>query len=235
MATIKKEKYADHELIPVIETCLEQAIAGNSGLPQRCLDINGMSGHVYRRFVNNYIRTALENPRYLEVGTWQGSTLCAAIGGIENIEAIAVDNFTLGGASLSQCKINVDIAKTESAKVEILDMDFRDFDFTNKGKFDVYFYDGNHAEQFQCDAITRCPPIIDDVALIIIDDWNDWPTHFTGEFDGQTYYSHIKVGTYRGFKESGLKILYKIEVETGENPFGVSDWHNGYGIFLVSK
>lgn len=224
MATITKETYKDHELIPNIEYCLEQALNDNSEIPDYSLQIPGMSGIKYRHFINNLLRS-LENPKYLEIGTWKGSTLCAAIGGVNGVSALAVDNFKYGGATWDEVHENIDKVKTEDSTIKVINSEFVDFDYTAYGKFDVYLYDGGHTEEEHYDAIVRAVPALEDISIIIIDDWNN---------HGDTV-SHIKTGTYNGFKDSGLEILYKFEVETGVNPPFPSEWHNGYGVFLVKK
>ncbi len=222
--TVYKEKYQDHDLIPNIEYCLDQALEENSEIPQFALQINGMSGIKYRHFINNFVRS-LEDPRYLEIGTWKGSTLCSAIGGIPNVKALAVDNFGYGGATWDEVHYNVDQVKDASADILVLNQDFKDFDFTAHGKFNVYLYDGGHTQEEHYDAIVRAVPALEDTALIIIDDWNN---------HGNTV-SHIKTGTYDGLRDAGLNVIYKFEVETGVNPPYPSPWHNGYGVFLVEK
>jgi predicted O-methyltransferase YrrM len=224
MATITKETYQEHELIPNIEYCLEQALQDISEVPDYSLEIPGMSGIKYRHFINNLLRS-LETPRYLELGTWKGSTLCAAIGGIDNVVAVCADNYEYGGATIEEVNSNVDRVKTETASVTILNQQFVDFDYSAHGQFDVYLYDAGHTEEEHFQAIARCEPALADTAIIIIDDWNN---HGGVE-------SHIKQGTYRGFNATNLEVLYKFEVETGVNPPFPSEWHNGYGVFLVRK
>jgi predicted O-methyltransferase YrrM len=224
MTTITKQQYQEHELIPNIEYCLEQALQDNSEIPDYSLSIPGMSGIKYRHFINNLLRS-LENPKYLEIGTWKGSTLCAAIGGVEGVTALAVDNFKYGGATWDEVHENIAAVKHETTNVTVINSEFVDFDYTAHGKFDVYLYDGGHTEEEHYDAIVRAVPALEEVSIIIIDDWND---------HGGVV-SHIKTGTYNGFKDAGLEILYKFEVETNENPPFPSQWHNGYGVFLVKK
>ena len=95
-------------------------------------------------------------------------------------------------------------------------------------------YDGYHDEESQFQGINKLADCLEDISLIIVDDWND-NEYFPTEYKGVTYGSREKAGTYRAFDQANLEILYKIEIETGENPMFPSDWHNGYGIFLVKK
>lgn len=223
MENIKFELYKDHEWISLIQESIQEARNKQTEIPQHCLDIWGMSGMKYRMLINNLMRK-LPNPRYLEIGTYTGSTLCAAIGGVTGMKALAVDNFSLGGSSIDQCRANVDKVKAADSDIVILNQSFEEFDFSAYGKFNVYMYDAEHDEEDQKAAITRCHPALDEYAVIIVDDWND-----------HGYTTPVKIGTYAGFAESKLEILFKWEVETGMNgPIG-SDWHNGYAIFLVKN
>ena len=222
MTTITNKKYEEHSQIELIEAALTDAKNRSSLIPTTALEIPGMSGILYRAFINNYIRK-LEKPRYLELGSFTGSTLCAAIGGIHNVEALAVDNFSYDGSSLTKCRENVESVRGINANINVIDYRFEDFDFSAHGKFNVYMYDAGHTEEDHYNAIVRAVPALDEISLIIIDDWND----HNGEV------SHIKTGTYNGFADTNLEILYKIEIETGVNPPFPSEWHNGYGIFLV--
>lgn len=219
---IKKQIYKDHPQIAIIEDCLDKAMRNESLIPPHCLNIWGMSGMQYRRFINNYMRS-IPNPRYLEIGSYTGSTLSAAVGGIDNMQALAVDNFSLGGSSKDACESNVNQVKGNNTDIKVMSQRFEDFDFAGHGKFNVYMYDAEHYEHDQKNAITRCIPALEEISLIIVDDWND--------LNGVT--TQVKTGTYAGFAETNLEILFKWEVETGKNgPIG-SDWHNGYALFLV--
>ena len=132
MANITEQVYQDHEQIAVIKDCFQLAVDGVSGIPQYSLEIPGMSGIIYRRFINNYIRT-LEKPRYLEIGTFQGSTLCSAIGAIENMYAIAVDDYRESYPHYTDtpeqnARRNIEASKTASSHVELLNQSFESFD-----------------------------------------------------------------------------------------------------------
>jgi predicted O-methyltransferase YrrM len=236
--TITDQVYTDHPQIGIIKECLRLAQEEVSGIPDYALQITGMSGIVYRRFINNYIRT-LTDPRYLEVGVFQGSTLCSAIGSIDNIKAIGVDNYTESYPHYSttpeqDARRNIEAVKTETADVQLLNQSFESFDPALYGPYDVYMYDGWHEEESQYQGIVRVAPHLADISLVVVDDWND-NNIFEVEYKGVKYTSREKAGTYRAFDDSNLEILYKIEVETGENPMFPSPWHNGYGIFLIKN
>jgi len=236
---ITDQVYQDHPQVQVVKDCFELAQQGISAIPPYALTIPGMSGIVYRRFINNYVRTLIA-PKYLEVGVWTGSTLCAAIGGIDNVRAVAVDNYSESYPHYStspeaDCRHNVATVKIDTANLELLlNQAFETFEPAPYGPFNVYMYDGYHDEESQFQGIDKVAPCLEEISLIVVDDWND-NEYFPTEYKGVTYGSREKAGTYRAFDQVGLELLYKIEVETGENPMFPSDWHNGYGIFLVKK
>jgi hypothetical protein len=69
---------------------LMRALAMDSSLPEWVVKMQGMSGKKYRYFINNLIH-GLGNARYLEIGTWSGSTACAAMSG-NRLTALCVDD-----------------------------------------------------------------------------------------------------------------------------------------------
>lgn len=54
--------------------------------------MDGMSGYKYRKFINLLI-SKIDNPRYLEIGSWKGSTLCSAISN-NVVSATAIENWS---------------------------------------------------------------------------------------------------------------------------------------------
>jgi hypothetical protein len=225
---IVEQVFRETSLTNLVRQCFDQANNDQSKITDRALSIDGMSGRKYRKFINNCAR-AVANPRYLEVGVWRGSTLCSAIAGVDGVEAVAIDNFSYGGATPEDVYNNIALVKTESAKVLVLDQPFEDFDFTAHGKFNIYMYDGAHDEESQYQGIVRAKPALTETAIIIVDDWNK------GSGGG----NDVQDGTFRGFVDSGLEILYHISIDTGIT-IGAgggqnSEWHCGYGIFVVEN
>jgi hypothetical protein len=225
---IVEQLFRETSLTNLVKECLAQANNNQSKITNQALTMEGMSGRQYRKFINNCVR-AVANPRYLEVGVWRGSTLCSAIDGVDNVEAVAIDNFSYGGATPEDVHNNVARVKTESAKITVIDQPFEDFDFTAHGKFNIYMYDGAHDEESQYRGIVRAKPALAETAIIIVDDWN--------EGSGGT--NDVQDGTFRGLVDANLEILYHIGVDTGiTNGAGGgqnSDWHCGYGIFVVEN
>ena len=68
----------EHQYIDAVKNSFNKALNCESKLPPWILNIQGMSGKKYRHFINNLFSSIL-NCRYLEIGSWKGSTLCSAI------------------------------------------------------------------------------------------------------------------------------------------------------------
>jgi hypothetical protein len=207
-----------------VQDVLARAWAGGGSLDAGVLALPGMSGRKYRQFINMLIGT-LPDARYLEVGVWAGSTLCAAIAG-NRVTALAIDNWSEFGGPKEAFVQNVAAHRGPGAHVHFIEGDFRAVAFDRIGRFNVYMFDGPHAEQDQFDGVALALPALDDEFVLIVDDWN---------------YAAVRAGTFRACRALGLRIGFAAEIRTtlnGDHPahaFQHSDWHNGYLIAAVSK
>ena len=204
----------------VLEQSYLMATEQNTKLSDRILAMPGMSGGKYRTLVNRLIEHT-PNARYLEIGSWKGSTACSAMYG-NTVTATCIDNFTFGGFSKDDLVSNTNSVITDNINFTLLDGDFRQVDYNAIGKFIVYFYDGPHQEQDQYDGIVIAQPALDDIFTLIVDDYND-PV--------------VRQGTARAIKDLNLTVQYSIEITTINptvtNEF--SEWHFGYFIALLKK
>lgn len=215
------------KLIEAVEYAYKNLASNN--VPSSLLQMVGMSGRSYRRFINLLIKT-VEDPRYLEVGSWAGSTLCSAILG-NTCRALAIDNWSEFGGPAQAFFGNVANSVTDgNPSVSILSMDFRKAPIAAFAPFNVYLYDGPHTEEEHYDGLRLAVAAMDDSFVFIVDDWN---------WDG------VRAGTMRAIEACGLKVLHKIEIRTTDDGRHVSehglpgnqdsDWHNGYFISVLSK
>jgi hypothetical protein len=219
---------AGSELSQVVRQALERALTGTTKLSPEVLAIAGMSGRKYRCFINNLVEQ-LPAPRYLEIGSWAGSTLCSAIFG-NKVDAVAIDNWSqFGGPS---DKFFAHLSKFKgTARVSFLEQDFRAVDYTGLGgtlgPFNVYLFDGPHTFKDQYDGVVITQPALVTPYVQIVDDWN-WP--------------NVRKGTLKAIADLGLRIEFMAQIRTslddqhapppnGQN----SDWHNGYCISVLSR
>jgi hypothetical protein len=186
-----------------------------------------MSGRKYRCFINNLVEQ-FSGARYLEIGSWAGSTLCSAISG-NNVSAIAIDNWSDFGGPFASFFQNLGRFKG-SARVTFLEQDFRKVDYVALGRiyglFDIYLFDGPHQLKDQYDGLTVARPALAPCYVQVGDDWN-WP--------------QVRVGTMKAIADLGVHIDFMAEIRTSlddqhaPSPIGeASDWHNGYCITVLS-
>jgi hypothetical protein len=197
---------------------------GRGKLEKRLLSFRGASGRKYRLFINTLIGS-LSDARYMEIGSYTGSTLSATIAG-NMVAALVIDNWSQFGGPVKDFMHNVATFRGPAARVSVLESDFRAVDYQHIGKFNVYMFDGPHTEQDHYDAVNLALPALDDSFVLVVNDW-DW---------GQ-----VRSGTLRAIHDNGLKIDLSIEIRTTMDgttpPIGAerSDWHNGYLLAVVSR
>ncbi len=221
---IKTPKTSNSPLVACLEKAFHQALDGVGKIDSAILAMDGMSGRKYRLLINNLI-AAVPQARYLEIGTWAGSTLCSAING-NQVRAIAIDNWSEFGGPKAQFLSNLERFKTPAADVTFLENDFRKIDYASLGRFNVYMFDGPHTAADQYDGISLPLPALEDEFILIVDDWNHPPA---------------REGTLKALTALNLTVLHGIAIRTtldGSHPTlarQASDWHNGYFIAVLSK
>jgi hypothetical protein len=188
------------------------------------LSMRGMSGRRYRNFVNMLV-AGLPDARYLEIGSWAGSTLCAAIQG-NAVRATAIDDWSQFGGPASLFLTNLARCRNPASRISFLEQDFRAVDYRAIGRFNVFLFDGPHETADQFEGLTLPMPALDDRFVLIVDDWNHAPA---------------RTGTRQAIKALGLRVDLSIELRTTldgthPEPHGeASDWHNGYFIAAMTK
>ena len=211
----------------LLSDALFDSLAMRHKLPDSVKTLNGMSGRKYRYLINNLMQS-LDNARYLEVGSWQGSTACSAMYG-NDCTAVCIDNWseTMQGVHAKEGFLrNTGNIMTPDIDFKFIEDDFKNVDFTNLGKFNVYLYDGAHGEKDQYDGIVRAQPALEDTYYQIVDDWNG---------------PEVQKGTLDALRDLGNTIVARIDILTrrdGVHPIlhsQYSDWHNGYFIAVVKK
>jgi len=211
-------------LVNHVREALNDALAERHRLDEEVLGIVGMSGRRYRMFINNLIGR-LEDARYLEVGSWMGSTFCSAIQG-NRVRATAIDNWAEFGGPVQQFFANLSRFVSAENQINIMTADYRQVDFRALGRHNVYLFDGPHTRQDHVDGILLAQAALDDEFVLIIDDWN---------------WVQVRAGTLTALEQAGLRVHLGIEVRTaadGEMPpvmMQDSHWHNGYLIAVVSR
>ena len=186
--------------------------------------MEGMSGQRYRVFVNTLMRKIGDDARYLEIGSWKGSTLAAAIEG-NNVRAVAIDNWSQFGGPKAEFAANIASVETV-AQPRFIEADFRKVDYGQLGPFNVFLFDGPHEEHDQFDGIAVAQPALENPHILIVDDWN---------------WRQVRIGTLRAITATGWRLAHAVEIRTTHNDTHPavqgkdSDWHNGYFVALLQR
>jgi predicted O-methyltransferase YrrM len=221
---VQTETLASSETVERVKAALAASLAGDSEIDPRVLTIPGMSGRRYRHFINSLVRMT-PDARYLEVGTWAGSTLCAAISN-NRVSATAIDNWSEFGNPKALFESHLAQFRTPDAHVRFIESDFRAVDFSALGKFNIYLFDGPHEYRDQYDGLELALPALDEHFVLIVDDWN---------------WERVREGTRRAMQANRISALYSTEIRSSlddSHPIiscELSDWHNGYFFCVAGR
>jgi len=187
------------------------------------MNVPGMSAAKNRIMLNHLV--SYPKARYLEVGVYAGSTFVAALAGNKPEYACAIDNFSQFDANEKLFKNNTD--RFVDAKFDLFNRDC--FDLTKaqkaklkKNRINMFMYDGPHKEEDHVKAITEYYDVLDDVFILIVDDWN---------------LPQVRTGTFRGLKQKNLKVWWQInlEADTADGTKDLKGWWNGVWVAVISK
>jgi hypothetical protein len=113
---------------------------------------------------------------FVEVGSYRGTSLIAAMVGNDDGDYVAIDNFAMEGSSRKELEANV--ARFGLEQPTIIEGDA--FQVVPSGGLAgktvaVYYYDDGHTYEKQLDGLRMIEPWLADRALLIVDDtdWND--------------------------------------------------------------
>jgi protein O-GlcNAc transferase len=112
---------------------------------------------------------------YVEVGTYHGTSLIGAMVGNDDVDFVAIDNFSMSGSSRKTLEQNLEHFALELPTIIEADA----FEVVPAGGLDgrsvgVYYYDDGHTYEKQLDGLRMIEPWLADRALLIVDD-TDWP------------------------------------------------------------
>jgi hypothetical protein len=208
----------------LLRDSFSKAMQGVNTLPKEIRSIEGMSGQRYRTFINILVAT-YSDARYLEIGSWAGSTVTAALHG-NHATALCIDNWSQFDGPRSTFFANIEKIRSKEIDLKILEQDFRSVDYHSVGLFNIYLFDGPHEELDQYDGIMLAQPALLNPFVLIVDDWN---------------WRRVRLGTFGALLKANCRIEASIEVRTtldNSHPRVAgkeSDWHNGYFIGIIRK
>lgn len=103
------------------------------------LEYKGMTGTKTRHLYNNL--SSMKNVKYLEIGTWYGSSSISAI--YKNtIQGTFIDNWSQFGGDSNIFKNVIEKYTTPPASYKLIEANCWEVDTSTLGTFNVYLYDG---------------------------------------------------------------------------------------------
>jgi len=202
----------------LLDKSFEQAENNISKITNDIINMEGMSGTKTRHFYNNLLNT--EDARYLEIGTWKGSSVCSAMCG-NKAKVVCIDNWSEFGGPKNEFLMNFEKFKGSNDAI-FIESDCYNIDVSTLQKFNIYMYDGNHTNESHYKALKYFYNCLDDIFIFIVDDWN---------------WEDVRDGTNRSIKNLNLKILYEKSIIL---PFDNSikpepTWWNGIYVAILQK
>ena len=204
----------------LVETAFQNAEKNVSKITKEIMAIDGMSGRKTRHFYNNLLNT--EDARYLEIGTWKGSTVCAAMCGNKG-KVVCIDNWSEFGGPKNDFFKNFNKFKGNN-DATFIEGDCYKVDISVLPKFNIYMYDGNHSTESHYKALLHYYNCLDDTFIFIVDDWN---------------FSYVRDGTLESIKKLNLKVLYEKQIilhaSHTPHPQSADTWWNGIYVAILKK
>jgi hypothetical protein len=193
-----------------------------SKITDEILAMDGMTGKKTRHFYNNIVNMA--DARYLEIGTWKGSSVCSAMCN-NNATILCIDNWSEFGGPKDEFLANYNKFKG-SNNARFIEDDCFKIDTAELGKYNIYMYDGNHTSDSHYKALEHYINCLDDIFIYIVDDWNA---------------REVREGTLSAINKLNLSVLYEKELrlthDNSHTPFQLAGetWWNGIYIAVIKK
>jgi hypothetical protein len=206
-------------MINKLKLFFENAENGISKIDENLRLMEGMSGIKTRHFYNNLL--TLENSRYLEIGTWKGSSVCSAMCG-NSSNVLCIDNWSEFGGPKLEFIENLNKYKGNN-NVEFIESDCFQVDISTIGKFNIYMYDGNHTYESHYKSLTYFIDSMEDEFILIVDDWN---------------WIEVQRATIDSINDLKLNVLWNKEIKLNNDGLTTHDkdgWWNGISVFLIKK
>ena len=155
-----------------------------------------------------------QSDTYLEVGTYMGASLMAALYG-NKVDAFAIDNFCMKSYTRPHFFQNVKgldftFIEKDCFKVELSEI---------TKPIELYFFDGEHSEDSQYKALAHFLPIMKKEFVYVCDDWTNTP---------------VRKGTLNAIKDFNLTVK-EVEIRGVGKLKDVSGWWCGIAIFKLVK
>lgn len=206
-------------IIDKLNQFFENAENGVSKIDDGIKQIDGMTGIKTRHLYNNLL--TLEDARYLEIGTFKGSSVCAAMCG-NSATVVCIDDWSQFDGPKDEFMLNFNRYKG-SNDAAFIEKECFSVDTSKLFKFNIYLYDGDHRYEDQYKALAYYLDCMEDEFIFVVDDWN---------------WENVRRGTNDAIRDLNLKVLWNREVRLPDENSSTQDregWWNGISVFLLKK
>lgn len=136
--------------------------------------LKGMSSLAILALIQQGVAAMPVGSMYLNIGVWQGLTLCAGLLGNAERLVVGVDNFSMGSESVKQA-LKRNLARFAGPFTRFYAMDYqRYFAEIHTGPIGFLVYDADHAYAHQWQALELAEPFLIPGSRVLVDDTN-WP------------------------------------------------------------
>lgn len=203
------------ELAQHLDLAFENAEKNQSKITAEIIDMEGFTGLKTRHFYNNLL--SKNSIRYLEIGTWKGSSVCSAMCN-NTASVVCIDNWSEFGGPRDEFIKNFLKYKGENS-AEFFEADCFSVNTSKLPKFNAFMYDGSHSFDSHYKALVHYYNCLDHIFIFIVDDWN---------------WDFVREGTLESVKKLNLTTLYQKEIYTPENATK-DTWWNGIYVAILQK
>lgn len=172
--------------------------------------LTGLSSPKIWHLLNNLCAQA---DSYLEIGTYMGSSLMAALYG-NSVSAVAVDNFCMKPKTRGHFFQN-----TKHLSFTFIEKDCFTIQHSELPAIDLYFYDGEHSQDSQYKAIVHFLGSMKQEFIYVCDDWNNSP---------------VREGTFQAIRDCKLEIV-EFHERRHETMKDKENWWCGIAVFKLKK
>ncbi len=213
----------ENKYIEIIDNAFLNANNNNSKINSDIINLDGTTGLKTRHFYNNILN--FDDARYLEIGTWRGSSVCSAMFN-NNATVVCIDNWSQFDGPKEEFLNNFNKFKGNNNAIFIENDCYKvDINILTT-KFNIFMYDGEHSYDSQYKALSYYYDCLDDIFIFIADDWN---------------WENVRNGTHKSIEDLKLKILHEKEIRlTNDNShtpinYAKMSWWNGLYVVLLQK
>lgn len=214
------------DLIKHVIHAFDKAQEDSSNITDEILQMEGYSGHRTRHFYNNLL--SMPGARYLEVGTWKGSTVCAAMCK-NSANVVCVDNWSQfqdpSGELIKDLFLTNFNRFRGTNEATFIEGDCFSIDVSEIPKRNIYLYDGEHSYESHYNALKYYIDCMDDEFIFICDDWS-WDV--------------VRLATTDAMRDLKLTVLYQNEIRYERErvvakEYAKAMWWNGIYFAVLKK